>query len=287
MKLLGLGDNVMDAYLFRAELYPGGNAANVAVLAKRAGAEETAYLGVLADDASGRHYRAALESEGVDTSRLRVAVGKSACNYITLDASGDRVFSGNNGADTVQNMFRPELTRADRDYAAKFDVIHTSIHSGLDDTLGALARRSDLSMDFSNDGFTHKNVSRLAPLLRFAFFSAGTRSVEQVQEFAAFAASCGIPEVIFTMGLRGAYGISSGMVWQTTAYPCKAVDALGAGDAFIADFLISYWDNGGSALLAADCAARFAATSCLHYGAFGHPLPAAQSGLFPDGIPTF
>lgn len=38
MKLLGLGDNVMDAYLFRGELYPGGNAANVAVLAKRAGA---------------------------------------------------------------------------------------------------------------------------------------------------------------------------------------------------------------------------------------------------------
>ena len=29
MKLLGLGDNVMDAYLFRGELYPGGNAANV------------------------------------------------------------------------------------------------------------------------------------------------------------------------------------------------------------------------------------------------------------------
>lgn len=40
MKLLGLGDNVMDAYLFRGELYPGGNAANVAVLAKRAGAEK-------------------------------------------------------------------------------------------------------------------------------------------------------------------------------------------------------------------------------------------------------
>ena len=43
MKLLGLGDNVMDAYLFRGELYPGGNAANVAVLAKRAGAEKSGY----------------------------------------------------------------------------------------------------------------------------------------------------------------------------------------------------------------------------------------------------
>ena len=39
MKLLGLGDNVFDAYLFRDELYPGGNAANVSVLARRIGAE--------------------------------------------------------------------------------------------------------------------------------------------------------------------------------------------------------------------------------------------------------
>lgn len=41
MKLLGLGDNVFDAYLFRDELYPGGNAANVSVLARRIGAEYT------------------------------------------------------------------------------------------------------------------------------------------------------------------------------------------------------------------------------------------------------
>ena len=52
MKLLGLGDNVMDAYLFRGELYPGGNAANVAVLAKRAGAEKSGYIGWMRKRAS-------------------------------------------------------------------------------------------------------------------------------------------------------------------------------------------------------------------------------------------
>mgnify|MGYP000997457719 CR=1 FL=1 len=57
MKLLGLGDNVFDAYLFRDELYPGGNAANVSVLARRIGAEYTGYLGELADDPPGRHFR--------------------------------------------------------------------------------------------------------------------------------------------------------------------------------------------------------------------------------------
>lgn len=279
MKLLSLGDNVFDAYLFRGELYPGGNAANVSVLARRAGAEETAYAGVLADDPAGRHFKAALGAEGVDTSRLRMAVGKSACNYITLDDNGDRTFSGNNGRETVQSLFALRLTPEDFRYAAGFDVLHTSIHSGTDfAVLGGLARRTDLSMDFSNDGFTHVNVAELAPILQFAFFSAGGRSLEEVRAFAEYAAGCGVPQVIFTMGIRGSCGISRGAFWQGRAYPVRAVDALGAGDAFIAAFLTDFYCNGGDAPAAADRAAHFAADCCLHYGAFGHPLPLEQGG---------
>ncbi len=79
MKLLGLGDNVMDAYLFRGELYPGGNAANVAVLAKRAGAEKSGYIGVLATDAAGEHFLP-----------CRIAGGK--CGHFT-PAPGRRSYS--------------------------------------------------------------------------------------------------------------------------------------------------------------------------------------------------
>ena len=211
MKLLSLGDNVFDAYLFRKELYPGGNAANVSVLARRAGAEATGYLGVAADDPAGCHFRSALEAEQVDLSRLRVGAGRTACNFITLDENGDRTFSGNNGRETVQNLFALQLTPADFQYAAGFDVIHTSIHSGTAcAVLGGLARRTDLSMDFSNDGFTHVNVAELAPILQFAFFSAGGRSLEEVRAFAEYAAGCGVPQVIFTMGIRGSCGISRG-----------------------------------------------------------------------------
>lgn len=282
MKLLGLGDNVMDAYLFRGELYPGGNAANVSVLAKRAGAEKSGYLGVLASDTAGQHFRCALEEEGVDLARLRQAVGRTACNYITLDEQGDRMFSGNNGAETVQGLLRAVITPADRDYAAGFDVVHSSIHSELEDALPALRCCTDLSMDFSNDGFTHVNVAHLAPLLRFAFFSAGGRSQEQAMDFAAFAHSCGVPEVVFTMGLRGACGISRGKRWFVPACPVEAVDALGAGDAFIAAFLRAFYDGGEDAPAAAAYAARFAAECCLHYGAFGHPLAVEESGLLPE-----
>ena len=102
MKLLSLGDNVFDAYLFRKELYPGGNAANVSVLARRAGAEATGYLGVAADDPAGCHFRSALEAEQVDLSRLRVGAGRTACNFITLDENGDRQQREGDGPESVR-----------------------------------------------------------------------------------------------------------------------------------------------------------------------------------------
>ena len=91
MKLLGLGDNVMDAYLFRGELYPGGNAANVAVLAKTGRCRKKRLHRVLATDAAGEHFRTVLQTENVDISRLRRGVGRTACNYITLDDQADRL----------------------------------------------------------------------------------------------------------------------------------------------------------------------------------------------------
>ena len=56
MKLLGLGGSVMDAYLFQNLWYPGGNAVNAAVLARRAGAQQTGYLVLLADVEPGLHF---------------------------------------------------------------------------------------------------------------------------------------------------------------------------------------------------------------------------------------
>lgn len=271
MKLLGLGDSVMDAYADRGEWYPGGNAVNVAALARSAGAQGAGYAGVLADDAPGLHFADALHAEGVDLARLRVVRGRTACNQIALDEAGDRTFIGNNGSETVQNLVRLTLTDADRAYAAGFDVVHTSIHSLLDDELPALALRVPLSMDFSSDGFTHVNVARLAPFLSFAFFSAGARSEDEVRGFARYAAERGAKTVVFTMGARGAYVLEGGREHWEPASTVQAIDALGAGDAFIAAFLVRYCDTRGDIPESARHAAAFAARCCGHYGAFGHP----------------
>lgn len=45
IRILGLGDNVVDRFLDRGRMYPGGQAMNVAVYASMLGAE-SGYLGV-------------------------------------------------------------------------------------------------------------------------------------------------------------------------------------------------------------------------------------------------
>ena len=45
---LGFGDNVVDRYEHIHTMYPGGNAVNFAVYAKKCGAARSAYMGILA-----------------------------------------------------------------------------------------------------------------------------------------------------------------------------------------------------------------------------------------------
>ena len=250
MKLLGIGDNVLDDYRWRQELYPGGNSVNVPVLARRYDGSTAAYIGVLADDGAGLHFASALREEGVDISRVRVMHGISARNYIELDEAGDRHFVGNNGRETAQYQALLCLTPGDYAMMEQYDLAHTSIHSWLDAYHPAISRRVPLSLDFSGE-YDRVNIAQLCPLLRFAFFSGGAASEEEVRALARTALDAGARTVVVTMGVRGSYLLEQGREHRQECVRADVVDALGAGDAFIAAFLAEYHAGGGDLAAAA------------------------------------
>ncbi len=97
MKIIGVGDNVVDVYLDQNKMYPGGNSVNVAVLTKRAGAEASAYIGIIGDDKTGDLIKNSLAEEGLDLSHLRVIHGSNGRNAIQLhEGDNDRMFVGSN-----------------------------------------------------------------------------------------------------------------------------------------------------------------------------------------------
>ena len=122
MKLIAVGDNVVDCYLDQGLFYPGGNAVNVAVNAARNGAQGAAYLGIFGDDPAAEHIKASLTEEHVAWDRSRTARAVSGQPRVKLGPDGDRMFVGSE-TNTAQHLFRLRLTKDDLDYIAQFDCL--------------------------------------------------------------------------------------------------------------------------------------------------------------------
>ena len=208
MRLLCLGDNVVDRYVAQGVMYPGGNAVNVAVFAKRLGAD-AAYQGVLGSDEAGRLVLASLVGEGVDTSRVTVAQGPNAWADVEL-VEGDRLFLG---SDKGVSNFR--LTATHYAEVAAFDAVHTAYTALLEDQLFDLCTHAArVSYDFGRN-FTPEQVGRLTPGLWLASFSGSHLSEREVSHL--LRASCASGWLtLWAPGMPSSQRSSWGSVQATT-----------------------------------------------------------------------
>ena len=88
MRVIGIGDNVVDQYIQKGIMYPGGNALNFSVYAKRMGAD-AAYAGVFGNDRAGLHIHHVMNSLGIDIRFSRIENGENGISVIRLN-DGDR-----------------------------------------------------------------------------------------------------------------------------------------------------------------------------------------------------
>lgn len=268
MKLIGIGDNVVDYYLDLGQKFPGGNALNVAVLSKRCGMEQCSYMGIVGDDAASRHIVDSLNKEGIDISRMRYVVGPSGEARVSLNEDGDRVFVGSNKGG-VQAALTLRLTDDDLAYIRTHDIVHTSIYSNLEHELHKMAG-VPISFDFSTR-LEPDYLKQVCPYLTYAFFSGSHLSYGQTLELTEFVGSLGVKVVGITRGGSPAIFSENGRIAEQSIVPTQVVDTLGAGDTFIAAFLTHYLESRDLSG-ALQAAASAAALTCRHYGAFGYGI---------------
>ncbi|WP_248927916.1 PfkB family carbohydrate kinase [Paenibacillus hamazuiensis] len=269
MKLIGIGDNVVDYYQDQGLMYPGGNALNVAVGSRRSGAEACAYLGIVGDDAAARHVIESMLAEGIDISRIRRAYGPNGEAVVTLNEHGDRIFVGTNRGIRVSSLLTLQLTPDDIEYIDGYDIVHTSVNSDIEHELPKLAHKP-VSFDFSTSKkWTKEYLAQVCPYLTYAFFSGSDMSPSDIRSLIGEVHRLGVKVVGVTRGAEPAIFSEAGKVFEQTPLPVDVIDTMGAGDSFIAGFLTSYGDyrDMEAALLQA---ARSAAATCGYYGAFGY-----------------
>lgn len=264
-RIVAFGDNDVDCYAALGLMFPGGNALNVSVFARRAGAD-AAFVGAMANDPAGRHMRAALVDEGVDISRLRRVDGRTAYCIIDNTASGEREFLR---ADLGVSIIAPDA--GDLEMIAAADAVHTGRSAHVEAHLPAFSARARLSFDFA-DQTAPAYIDRIAPMCFLASFSGGELDDAQVAAVQARARRAGAEWCLVTRGRDGA--VLSGPGTEVSVAPVQAevVDTLGAGDSFIARVLVGLLRAEAPQMLM-QAAAAMAAETCAERGGFGHPAP--------------
>ncbi len=279
-RIIAIGDNVVDKYLSRGKMYPGGQCVNTSVYAKMNGAR-TAYLGKFGDDAAARHNCQVLTELGVDFSHSRHFHGENGAARVTLRGS-DRVFLGSNkGGVSKEHPY--DFTGEDLDYIRGFDLIYTNTNSYILDDLPLLYETGvPIAFDFSAK-WDDAMLEQICPYVTVALLSCSHMTQEERENEMKKAAQYGVKIVVGTVGENGSYVLSGGeFLYENVCWTDDAFDTMGAGDAYFSAFLTDLL-KGDKGLDEPDpeewkrrlqkamrCGAEFSAKICCVEGAFGY-----------------
>lgn len=281
LRVLGLGDSVVDRYTHRNVMYPGGNALNFAVYAKLLGADAS-FAGTFGTDAGGHHVRSILAKLGIPTPHCRVVEGEGGHADVIIEDGNRRFLGSNKGgvARTHPLAFDEAMLRT----IAGQHFVHTSCFSYVDDRLQELSAAAPLlGYDLSNRWNEAGRLDHVAGHADVVVLSLGEAGQQHAPALSEKLTERGCRLAIMTMGSEGAlmFGGDAGFV-AIPSQPTNAIDTLGAGDAFatatILGLLAIGWSQGTGVSkhtlsAAGEYASRVAAAVCGVDGAFGHGRP--------------
>lgn len=274
VRVIGIGDNVVDKYVEQRVMYPGGNALNFAVFAKKLSAESS-YIGVFGDDEAADHIKHVLDEVGVDYSHSVSLHGENGFARVTMQA-GERIFlPGNAGGVSKSNPLyfdEDELL-----YIKGFDLIHTSCYSYTEDVLHVLSSTGvPISFDFS-DELSDDYLASVAKNINLGFLSCGDMSVDEVEKKLKTAVYSGCDFAVASRGSKGSLYFNGVFFVEQRAFVVEPIDTMGAGDSFLTSFLVSLFMK--DSLFTTDrklieeamvFASSKAAETCMVNGTFGY-----------------
>jgi len=285
VKIIAIGDNVVDKYVSRGIMYPGGQCFNTSVYAKMNGAE-TAYLGKFGNDGVAEYNCKVLAEIGIDNSHSRHFKGENGYAMVTLQDS-DRVFLGSNkGGVAKEHPF--DFTEEDFEYIKGYDVIYTNLNSYIENELPVLKETGvPIVYDFSTR-WTDEYLKKVCPFVEVATLSCCNLTDEEREAEMKKVQDLGVKVILGTNGEKGSYCLyKEKYLYQPAVLAEHVTDTMGAGDSYFAAFLVEMLQAGGDGTIVSGTdeevleriqksmkkGAEFAATVCQMEGAFGYGTP--------------
>ena len=232
MKVAAAGDNCVDVYEKEGQSYPGGNPVNVAVYLKRMGVDAS-FTSVVGDDQWGTRMADALTGKGVDISHLHVEHGDTAVTMVEI-VNGNRVFG-----DYIEGvMERFQLSDEDVAFICTHDLFVSGIWGHCDNRLKDIHDAGiPVVFDYS-DQPQDPIVDATLAYVDYAFFGLESDDNEDVRAFMVEKQAKGPKVVIVTLGENGSLAYDGAQFHKGDIVKCEVVDTMGAGDSFIAGFIV-------------------------------------------------
>lgn len=259
IRIAAVGDNCIDIYDSTGEFYPGGNPVNVAVYVKRMNGSSS-YTGVVGTDEYGKYMLESIASKGVDITHLKVLEGKTAVTHVKIE-NGDRVLG--DYEEGVMSEFK--LTEEDINFLCSHDLIVTGIWGMIESYLNVIKDKgTPVAFDFANKQ-NHEITQKAIPYVDYAFFSDDRKNDEELQVFMKSINSNGPSVVVVTRGDKGSMAYDGKDFYTFGIIECEVIDSMGAGDSYIAGFLMGILE--GKSIL--DCMKKGAVSSSETIGYYG------------------
>ncbi len=239
--IICVGDNVVDINYDRKKIYPGGNCVNVAIYSRILGFK-SAYIGVLANDKYADILIKALDFYSIDRNECIIKngeTGRCACHLI----NGDRVIVDENDLGLVKSD-PLIITSKINEKILKYDLIHTSCYSFIDDQLKLLSKiQIPIIYDFSVE-WNKKRIESICPVINYALFSAkNKKEFEDNRElFKNVVLKYGCTLSIVTMGIDGSWVFNGEKEYFKIPYNLtgSVYDTTGCGDSWVTGFITTY-----------------------------------------------
>lgn len=266
-RILGIGVATMDIYVNKKRMYPGGNEFNIACHAKNCGAE-AGFLGVFGDDIEGKLLEETLRMTGVACTYSHYEKGRSGYSHVEIKDDGDRVFLDWN-QEGVTDIYPIQFNDLELSYVKTYDVA----------CLGRCAAVAYDKIKYLHDNdvilcydfhaiFDDSTIKAIAPLAKYAFFSCSHLNERETKAVLKLATECGSSIAIGTRGSETLFAYDGKYYYEQEPFKVKPIDALGAGDSFIAAFLKSYIE-GSDIQTSLEYAAKYASKVVMIDGSMG------------------
>lgn len=287
VKVLGIGDVMCDKNLTTGIMYPGGQSLNIPANAKLQG-QEAAFVGAFGNDFVAEHIKNTMDKLGMDYSHSRTYPVPHHCAYYNV-VNNDRVFV--KSPEKVHPMTRglfamleyEGFTEDDWKYIEGFDVVHCSNDSHIEEMYPTFKQKGIcLSFDFSVIYKEPGYMEKICPYAYFVLLSCSHMTIDETKEVLKKAYDLGARICVGTRGKKGSVCYDGKKFYLQDPDDREGiVDTMGAGDAFISAFLVSFLNDGGKKAedkgdiiqKAMQYATLYATDACQRHGSFGFGVP--------------